>query len=75
MERGYTWLDTGTHDSLLQAGQFISTIENRQGLKIACPEEVAYSKKWIKEDELEELAKPLMKNQYGHYLMNLIKNK
>ena len=75
LDRGYAWLDTGTHESLLDAGQFISTIENRQGLKIACPEEVAYSKKWIKEAELEELAKPLMKNQYGHYLMNLIKTK
>ena len=73
MDRGYTWLDTGTHDSLLEAGQFIATIENRQGLKVACPEEIAYRKQWISGADLENLAKPLMKNQYGEYLLKLIK--
>jgi len=72
MDRGFAWLDTGAHDSLLDAGQFISTIENRQGLKVACPEEIAYRKKWITKVELEDLAKPLLKNQYGHYLLKLI---
>jgi glucose-1-phosphate thymidylyltransferase len=72
MDRGYAWLDTGTHDSLLEAGQFISTIENRQGLKVACPEEVAYRKGWISRKDMEVLAKPLIKNQYGQYLLNLI---
>lgn len=73
MDRGYAWLDTGTHESLLDAGQFISTIENRQGLKVACPEEVAYRKEWITKTDLENLAKPLLKNQYGDYLLKLIK--
>ena len=73
MDRGYAWLDTGTHDSLLDAGQFISTIENRQGLKVACPEEIAYRKNWITSTDLENLAKPLLKNQYGEYLLKLIK--
>lgn len=73
MDRGYAWLDTGTHDSLLDAGQFISTIENRQGLKIACPEEIAFYKQWITKADLADLAKPLMKNQYGEYLLKLIK--
>lgn len=73
MDRGYAWLDTGTHDSLLDAGQFISTIENRQGLKVACPEEIAYIKQWITKTDLENLAKPLLKNQYGEYLLKLIK--
>ena len=73
MDRGYAWLDTGTHDSLLDAGQFISTIGNRQGLKIACPEEIAYRKQWITKTDLENLAKPLLKNQYGEYLLKLIK--
>lgn len=73
MDRGYAWLDTGTHDSLLDAGQFISTIENRQGLKVACPEEIAYRKHWITQADLENLAKPLLKNQYGEYLLKLIK--
>ena len=72
MDRGYAWLDTGTHDSLLDAGQFISTIENRQGLKVACPEEIAYRKNWITKSDLENLAKPLLKNQYGKYLAGLI---
>ena len=73
MDRGYAWLDTGTHDSLLDAGQFISTIGNRQGLKIACPEEITYRKQWITKTDLENLAKPLLKNQYGEYLLKLIK--
>lgn len=73
MDRGYAWLDTGTHDSLLDAGQFISTIENRQGLKVACPEEIAFHKNWITKNDLEGLAKPLLKNQYGEYLLKLIK--
>ena len=73
MDRGYAWLDTGTHDSLLDAGQFISTIENRQGLKVACPEEIAFRKKWITKSDLENLAKPLLKNQYGEYLLKIIK--
>ena len=72
MDRGYAWLDTGTHDSLLEAGQFISTIENRQGLKVACPEEVAYHQGWINASQLEQLAKPLLKNQYGQYLMKVL---
>jgi glucose-1-phosphate thymidylyltransferase len=73
MDRGYAWLDTGTHDSLLEAGQFIATIENRQGLKVACPEEIAYRKQWITKADLANLAKPLMKNQYGEYLLRLMK--
>ena len=72
MDRGYAWLDTGTHDSLLEAGQFIATIENRQGLKVACLEEIAFRKKWINEHDLESLAKPLAKNQYGQYLLRLL---
>ena len=72
MDRGYAWLDTGTHDSLLDAGQFISTIENRQGLKVACPEEVAYRQGWISASQLEDLAKPLLKNQSGQYLMKVL---
>ena len=75
MDRGYAWLDTGTHDSLLDAGQFISTIENRQGLKVACPEEIAYRKQWITTSDLENLVKPLLKNQYGEYLLKFIKQK
>ena len=74
MDRGYAWLDTGTHDSLLDAGQFISTIENRQGLKVACPEEVAYHQKWIGPSQLEDLARPLLKNQYGQYLIKILEN-
>ena len=73
MDRGYAWLDTGTHDSLLDAGQFVGTIENRQGLKLACPEEIAYRKNWITKSDLENLAKPFLKNQYGEYLLKLIK--
>lgn len=72
MDRGYAWLDTGTHDSLLDAGQFISTIENRQGLKVSCPEEIAFRQGWINATQLESLAKPLIKNQYGKYLMKVL---
>ncbi len=72
MDRGYAWLDTGTHDSLLDAGQFIATIENRQGLKVACPEEVSFRQGWISASQLEDLAKPLLKNQYGQYLMKVL---
>ncbi|MFY2951228.1 glucose-1-phosphate thymidylyltransferase RfbA [Achromobacter ruhlandii] len=73
MGRGYAWLDTGTHDSLLEAGQFIATLENRQGLKVACPEEVAYRKRWIDARQLEALAQPLAKNGYGQYLLRILK--
>ncbi|ARU06310.1 glucose-1-phosphate thymidylyltransferase [Comamonas serinivorans] len=72
MKRGYAWLDTGTHDSLLDAGQFIATLEKRQGLKIACPEEVAFRKRFIGVEDLEALAAPLLKNGYGQYLMRLV---
>ena len=75
MDRGYTWLDTGTHDSLLEASQLIATIEKRQGLKIACPEEIAFRKNWITSSDLERLAEPLAKNQYGQYLFRIIKVK
>lgn len=75
MDRGYAWLDTGTHDSLLDASQFISTIENRQGLKVACPEEIAYKKNWINSSDLKNLAHLLNKNNYGQYLLNLIEDK
>ncbi|MFN7290051.1 MAG: glucose-1-phosphate thymidylyltransferase RfbA [Pirellula sp.] len=75
MGRGYAWLDTGTHDSLLEASQFISTIENRQGLKVACPEEIAFRQKWISASELEELARPMAKNGYGQYLNRIAKEK
>jgi glucose-1-phosphate thymidylyltransferase len=75
MGRGYAWLDTGTHESLLEAAQFIATLENRQGLKVACPEEIAYRQKWISADQLENLAKPLCKNGYGLYLMRVLKER
>lgn len=73
MRRGYAWLDTGTHDSLLEAGQFIATLEQRQGLKVACPEEIAYRAGWIDAAQIEKLAQPLLKNGYGQYLMQLLK--
>ena len=72
MRRGYAWLDTGTHDSLLDAGQFIATLEKRQGLKIACPEEIAFRKQFISANALEQLAAPMLKNGYGQYLMRLV---
>jgi glucose-1-phosphate thymidylyltransferase len=73
MRRGYAWLDTGTHDSLLEAAGFIATLQRRQGLMVACPEEIAYHQKWITAEMLQKLAKPLAKNAYGQYLLNLLK--
>ena len=73
MGRGYAWLDTGTHESLLEAGNFIEVIEKRQGLKIACIEEIAYRMGYISLDELDELSKPLLKNSYGRYLADIVK--
>ena len=72
MGRGYAWLDTGTHESMLEAGQFIATLEKRQGMKVACPEEIAFRQKWIDAAQLEKLAEPLAKNDYGRYLKNLL---
>ena len=73
MGRGYAWLDTGTHESLLDASQFIATLENRQGLKVACPEEIAFRQGWIDAGQLEALAQPLTKNGYGQYLLRILK--
>lgn len=73
MGRGYAWLDTGTHESLLDASQFIATLENRQGLKVACPEEIAFRQQWIDATQLEKLAQPLTKNGYGRYLLQVLK--
>jgi glucose-1-phosphate thymidylyltransferase len=75
MGRGMAWLDTGTHESLLEAGQFIATIENRQGLKVACPEEIAFRKGYIDAAQLERLAEPLKKNGYGRYLLRILEDK
>ena len=75
MGRGYAWLDTGTHDSLLEAGQFIATLERRQGLKVACPEEIAYRSGWIDARQLEALAAPMLKNGYGHYLKRILSDR
>ena len=72
MGRGFAWLDTGTHDSLLQAGTFIQTLEERTGLKVACPEEIAYRQGWISTDDLCALAEPLRKSGYGQYLLELL---
>jgi glucose-1-phosphate thymidylyltransferase len=74
MQRGYAWLDTGTHDSLLEASQFIATLEHRQGLKIACPEEISWRHGWINSGQLEALAQPMLKNGYGQYLVRLLKD-
>jgi glucose-1-phosphate thymidylyltransferase len=75
MGRGYAWLDTGTHESLLEAGQFIATLENRQGLKVACPEELAFRQGWIDAQQLESLGQAMAKNGYGQYLLRLLKEK
>jgi glucose-1-phosphate thymidylyltransferase len=75
MGRGHAWLDTGTHESLLDASQFIATIEKRQGLKVACPEEIAYRKGWVDAGQLEKLTQPMLKNPYGQYLMGLLKER
>ncbi|WP_144144845.1 glucose-1-phosphate thymidylyltransferase RfbA [Paraburkholderia sp. BCC1884] len=72
MGRGYAWLDTGTHDSLLEAASFIATLQSRQGLMVACPEEIAYRSQWISAEQVERLAQPLAKNRYGQYLKQII---
>lgn len=74
MGRGFAWLDTGTHDSLLEAASFIATLQKRQGLQVACPEEIAFGLKWIDAAQVQKLAQPLIKSHYGQYLMNLIKH-
>ncbi len=75
MGRGYAWLDTGTHDSLIEAAQFIQTIEHRQGFKVACPEEIAYRNGWVTAEQLEQLAQPYLKTGYGQYLIDLLQEK
>ena len=70
--RGFAWLDTGTHESLLQASNFVQTVEERQGLKISCPEEIAYRMGWVGKEQIERIARPLSKNGYGQYLLNMI---
>lgn len=75
LQRGFAWLDTGTHDSLFEASTFIEVMEKRQGLKVACLEEIAYKKGWINSDQLREIAKPMLKNEYGKYLIHLIEEK
>ena len=73
MGRGYAWLDTGTHDSLLEAASFISTLQKRQGLQVSCPEEIAFGQGWIDAAQIQKLAAPLAKNGYGQYLLGLVK--
>jgi len=73
MGRGFAWLDTGTHDSLLEAASFIATLQKRQGLQVACPEEIAFRQGWISAEQLNVLAEPLKKNGYGQYLLSLLK--
>jgi glucose-1-phosphate thymidylyltransferase len=73
MGRGYAWLDTGTHDSLLEAASFIATLQKRQGLQVACPEEIAFANKWVDAAQIQKLAAPLVKNGYGQYLLSLLK--
>jgi glucose-1-phosphate thymidylyltransferase len=73
MGRGFAWLDTGTHDSMLEASSFIATLQKRQGLQVACPEEIAYALQWISAEQLERLAQPFIKTNYGQYLLNLLK--
>jgi glucose-1-phosphate thymidylyltransferase len=73
LQRGFAWLDTGTHDSLSEASTFIEVIEKRQGLKVACIEEIAYKRGWINKEQLKKLAEPMAKNDYGKYLLNLCK--
>jgi glucose-1-phosphate thymidylyltransferase len=75
MRRGYAWLDTGTHDSLMEAAQFIATLERRQGLKVACPEEIAFRSGWIDAAQRETLARPMLKNGYGQYLMQVVRSR
>ena len=75
MGRGYAWLDTGTHDSLMEAGQFIATLEKRQGLRVACPEEIAYRSGWIDAAQVQALAQPMLKNGYGQYLLKLLSDR
>lgn len=75
MGRGYAWLDTGTHDSLLDAGQFIATLEKRQGLKVACPEEIAFRSGWITPEQLDAMAQPMLKNGYGQYLLKVLRER
>jgi glucose-1-phosphate thymidylyltransferase len=72
MGRGFAWLDTGTHDSLIEAASFIATLQKRQGMMVACPEEIAYFQKWIGKGDIQKLAEPLKKNDYGQYLLRLI---
>lgn len=73
--RGMAWLDTGTHEGLLEASNFVKTVQSRQGIMVACPEEIAYRNGWISKEKVEELAKILLKSEYGKYLMDLIKEK
>jgi len=75
LERSYAWLDTGTHDSLLEAGQFIATIEKRQGLKVACPEEISWRQGWVSDEQLEQIARLYAKTGYGQYLLGLLKER